>query len=135
MPGCCATQRLETATPSWSVASCQQAPEGPTRRPSRIFAGFLHETIGSQSQLRGSYEPPTYVVGAGGAAMTAAEIRDLAIKHGRTKKRYNAIVAFFSGAVPGLILNHYIPSDSKHWVIGLAIGLIWGNAFEYSYHR
>jgi hypothetical protein len=67
--------------------------------------------------------------------MTAAEIRDLAIRHGRTKKRYNAIVAFFSGAVPGLILNHYIPSDSKHWVIGLAIGLIWGNAFEYSYHR
>jgi len=67
--------------------------------------------------------------------MTAAEIRDLAFKHGRTKKRYNAIVAFFSGAVPGLILNHYIPSDAKHWVIGLAIGLIWGNAFEYSYHR
>jgi len=67
--------------------------------------------------------------------MTAGEIRDLAFKHGRTKKRNNAIVALLSGAVPGLILNYYIPSDAKHWVLGLAIGLIWGNAFEYAYHR
>lgn len=67
--------------------------------------------------------------------MTAAEIRDIALEHGRTKKRNNALVAFLSGAVPGLVLNHYLPADWKHWALGLVIGLIWGNAFEYSYHR
>lgn len=67
--------------------------------------------------------------------MTAAEIRDLARRHGRAKKRNNAIVAVLSGALPGLVLNHYLACNWKHWVLGLAIGLVWGNAFEYAYHR
>ena len=67
--------------------------------------------------------------------MTAADIRELAIRHGRAKKRNNAIVAVLSGAVPGVILNHFFPSDWKHWIIGITIGLVWGNAFEYAYHR
>lgn len=67
--------------------------------------------------------------------MTAAGIRELAIAHGRAKKRNNALVAILSGALPGLVFNHYLPSDWKHWVFGIAIGLIWGNAFEYAYHR
>jgi hypothetical protein len=69
------------------------------------------------------------------AAMTAAEIRELAFAHGRAKKRNNALVAILSGAVPGLVVNYYVPADWKHWALGLAIGLIWGNAFEYAYHR
>jgi hypothetical protein len=69
------------------------------------------------------------------AAMTAAEIRDVAVEHGRSKKRNNAIFAILSGAVPGLILNHYLAANWKHWMVGLLIGLIWGNAFEYAYHR
>jgi hypothetical protein len=69
------------------------------------------------------------------AAMTAAEIRELAFAHGRAKKRNNALVAILSGAVPGLVVNFYVPADWKHWALGLAIGLIWGNAFEYAYHR
>jgi Fatty acid hydroxylase len=67
--------------------------------------------------------------------MTAAEIRELAIEHGRAKKRNNALVAVLSGALPGLVFNYYLPADWKHWTIGLLIGLIWGNAFEYAYHR
>lgn len=67
--------------------------------------------------------------------MTAAEIRELAFAHGRAKKRNNALVAILSGAVPGLVVNYYVPADWKHWALGLAIGLIWGNAFEYAYHR
>ena len=67
--------------------------------------------------------------------MTAAEIRDLAVTHGRRKKRYNALVAILSGAVPGIVVNHYFPANWKHWMMGLVIGLIWGNAFEYAYHR
>jgi hypothetical protein len=67
--------------------------------------------------------------------MTAAEVRELAFAHGRAKKRNNAAVAILSGALPGLILNHFYPADWKQWAVGLAIGLIWGNAFEYAYHR
>jgi hypothetical protein len=67
--------------------------------------------------------------------MAAADIRELAFAHGRSKKRNNALVAVLSGALPGLIINHYLPADWKHWVLGIAIGLIWGNAFEYAYHR
>ena len=67
--------------------------------------------------------------------MTAAETRDLAVRHGRTKKRNNALVAVLSGALPGLLLNHFFPSDWKRWMVGLTIGLVWGNAFEYAYHR
>ena len=67
--------------------------------------------------------------------MTAAETRDLAFARGRAKKRNNALVAILSGAVPGLLLNHYLPADWRHWLVGIAIGLTWGNAFEYSYHR
>jgi hypothetical protein len=67
--------------------------------------------------------------------MTAAEVRELAIKHGRSKKRYNALVAVLAGAVPGLVMNHYLAADGKRWLLGLGIGLVWGNAFEYVYHR
>jgi len=67
--------------------------------------------------------------------MAAAEIRDLAVASGLRKKRYNALVALLSGAIPGIILNHYLPADWKRWALGLTIGLIWGNAFEYAYHR
>jgi len=67
--------------------------------------------------------------------MTAAEIRELAFAHGRAKKRNNALVAILSGALPGLIFSHYLPADWKHWMLGVAIGLTWGNAFEYGYHR
>jgi len=67
--------------------------------------------------------------------MTASEIRELAFAHGRAKKRNNALVAILSGELPGLIFNHYLPADWKHWMLGVAIGLTWGNAFEYGYHR
>ncbi|MBV8890596.1 MAG: sterol desaturase family protein [Acidobacteria bacterium] len=67
--------------------------------------------------------------------MTADEIQGLAIEHGRSKKRNNALVAVLSGAVPGLVVNHYLSASWGHWLAGLLIGLIWGNAFEYVYHR
>jgi hypothetical protein len=37
--------------------------------------------------------------------------------------------------MPAAILFHYVPSPWQRWVIGLVIGLVWGNAFEYAYHR
>jgi hypothetical protein len=64
-----------------------------------------------------------------------AEIRTAAVLHGRTKKRNNALVALLSGALPGVILCQYLRPDWKHLSAGLMIGLLWGNAFEYAYHR
>ena len=66
---------------------------------------------------------------------TEPELREIAFRHGRSKKRNNAIVALLSGALPGVILAFYFPSNWKRWLLGMIIGLIWGNAFEYSYHR
>ena len=67
--------------------------------------------------------------------LTAAEVQQIAFEHGRAKKRNNAIVALLSGAIPGIILSFYFPANWQRWVIGTVIGLIWGNAFEYAYHR
>ena len=67
--------------------------------------------------------------------LTAAEVQRIALDHGRSKKRNNAIVAVLSGAVPGIILSLYLPTSWQRWLIGITIGLVWGNAFEYAYHR
>ena len=59
----------------------------------------------------------------------------IALQHGVTKKRDNAIVAALCGVIPAIILFHYFPAHWQRWVIGFLIGLLWGNAFEYTYHR
>jgi hypothetical protein len=66
---------------------------------------------------------------------TPIEVGQLAFAHGRAKKRNNAIVAIFSGALPGMVLTHYMHPGLERWVLGGTIGLLWGNAFEYAYHR
>jgi len=66
---------------------------------------------------------------------TVTELREIAYCDGRTKKRNNSIVALLSGALPGVILTFYVPFTWERLVLGLTIGLLWGNAFEYSYHR
>jgi hypothetical protein len=59
----------------------------------------------------------------------------LALQHGRIKKRDNAIAAVLSGVIPGVILALYFPVSREQWFLGVVVGLIWGNAFEYAYHR
>src|SRR5437899_9819880 len=71
----------------------------------------------------------------GTAVPTSTELGDLPLRHGRAKKRNNAIVAVLSGALPGVIITFYLPVSWERWLLGLIIGLIWGNAFEYAYHR
>ncbi len=68
-------------------------------------------------------------------AQTPSEVGRLAYSYGRKKKRNNAVVALLSGAVPGIFLAFYFPLKWHLWLIGLLIGLVWGNAFEYAYHR
>ncbi len=67
--------------------------------------------------------------------LIAAEIRTAALVQGRHLKRTNAIAALLCGAVPGLTLSLLTPRIHHHWTLGIAIGLLWGNAFEYFYHR
>ena len=66
---------------------------------------------------------------------TTAELRAIAVEYGRIKKRDNAVVTVLSGVVPGVLLIFYYPTTWQRWLVGLCIGLLWGNAFEYSYHR
>jgi len=67
--------------------------------------------------------------------LSATEVKVIAIEHGRAKKRNNAIVALLSGAMPAVILSFYLPTNWQRWIIGITIGLVWGNGFEYAYHR
>lgn len=66
---------------------------------------------------------------------TAAELGELALHNGLSKKKYNALVAAVSGILPGVILAYLLHPTWQRCLIGFLIGLIWGNAFEYSYHR
>jgi hypothetical protein len=66
---------------------------------------------------------------------TSIELTQIAIQHGRAKKRNNAIAALLCGLFPALLLAHYHPPNWERWLIGLIVGLVWGNGFEYSYHR
>ena len=66
---------------------------------------------------------------------TPIELRGIAIRHGRTKKRNNALAAVSSGALPGVLLSFHSSSTWERLLFGLILGLLWGNAFEYAYHR
>ncbi len=115
---------------------CSPKGEPPNRASIKAFREAPTVTARClQGKLLSWFELPTYVAVEGERVTTPAEIHELALQHGRTKKRNNAIVAILSGALPGLIFNHYLVSDWKHWLMGLALGLLWGNAFEYAYHR
>ena len=59
----------------------------------------------------------------------------MAIRRGQSKKRNNAIAAILCGALPAVWLGLHASVTWERWAIGLVIGLIWGNGFEYGYHR
>ena len=69
--------------------------------------------------------------------LTPTELTEVSIRHGRDKKRKNAIAALLCGAVPAVLLRFYSgPAVSWGlWLLGFIVGLIWGDAFEYVYHR
>lgn len=63
------------------------------------------------------------------------DARESAISHGRTKKRNNAVTAVLCGTLPAVLLGFYSSFTWERWFFGVLLGLIWGNAFEYGYHR
>jgi len=70
-----------------------------------------------------------------GLVATSTELGALALRHGLARKRYNALAAVLSGGIPAALFAHYYPSTWAQWLLGLAVGLLWGNGFEYAYHR
>jgi hypothetical protein len=67
------------------------------------------------------------------------ELTQIAVGHGQSKKRKNAIAAVLCGAFPAVTLGFHSATTWGSWLIsliaGVIVGLIWGNAFEYVYHR
>jgi uncharacterized membrane protein YeaQ/YmgE (transglycosylase-associated protein family) len=66
---------------------------------------------------------------------TAQEIRAASLVTGRDLKRKNAITALLCGAIPGLLASAVLHISPRGWLLGITIGLLWANAFEYFYHR
>jgi hypothetical protein len=68
---------------------------------------------------------------------TRTKLTEIAVRHGRDKKRRNAIAALLCGAIPAVLLSYYSVSAASWelWLLGFIVGLIWGDAFEYVYHR
>jgi hypothetical protein len=66
---------------------------------------------------------------------TSIELAEVARLHGRAKKRNNAIAAALCGILPALLLRLTFSSTWERWLFGLIVGLVWGNGFEYAYHR
>jgi hypothetical protein len=70
---------------------------------------------------------------------TPTGLTQIAVRHGQSKKRNNAVAAVLCGVVPAYLSFHFSSNARGSWLIGLAVGiivgLIWGNGFEYVYHR
>jgi hypothetical protein len=74
---------------------------------------------------------------------TPIELTQSAVRHGHAKKRNNAMAAVLCGALPAIVLSFHsfvaggtrLPGRIAGLIVGLCVGLIWGNGFEYVYHR
>lgn len=65
------------------------------------------------------------------------EMSEIAVRHGRGKKWKNAIAALLCGGLPVVLLVRYGGAAGRweFWLAGFVLGVIWGDGFEYVYHR
>ncbi len=63
------------------------------------------------------------------------EFQPEALERARAIKRLNTLAAIFAGILPAFILLLRIPTSIGRVLLGVLIGVIWANAFEYVYHR
>ncbi len=101
----------------------------------RIHPTFEPDSIGPSHAYNG-YQAFLPASVYGDADRTARDYHPA----GTGQEANNAIAAILCGALPALLLSFYSPSHGWTpgwglWLLGLTIGLVWGNAFEYSYHR
>jgi hypothetical protein len=67
--------------------------------------------------------------------LTPIEARETSIRCGRSKKRNNAMTAIVCGTLPAILLGFHSSVTWERCLFGVLVGVIWGNAFEYAYHR
>lgn len=58
-----------------------------------------------------------------------------ALRRGRAINTRNAITAALCGLIPAAIFAWQTLPSPAMWAIGLAIGFMWANGFEYALHR
>jgi sterol desaturase/sphingolipid hydroxylase (fatty acid hydroxylase superfamily) len=57
------------------------------------------------------------------------------LERSRRLKLLNAFTAISCGGLPAVILGLLFPGGPQRYLIGFVVGILWGNAFEYWYHR
>lgn len=58
------------------------------------------------------------------------------VARGRSLKRWNALTALFCGGIPATLFFLFGHRAAWWvWPVGFVLGVVWGNAFEYAYHR
>jgi len=58
-----------------------------------------------------------------------------ALERGRAINIRNALVAVLCGCGPAVVLAYLRPPRLEAWLIGLVVGFVWANFFEYALHR
>ena len=58
-----------------------------------------------------------------------------ALRRGRQINTYNTVTAALCGGVPAVIFAWQSFPTAKMWPIGMALGFVWANGFEYALHR
>jgi hypothetical protein len=59
----------------------------------------------------------------------------IALRRGRQINNQNAVTAALCGLVPAAMFAWQEFPSAGMWVIGLAVGFVWANGFEYALHR
>ena len=59
----------------------------------------------------------------------------IALRRGRQINTHNAVTAALCGIVPAAVFAWQSFPTAKMWLIGMAIGFVWANGFEYALHR
>jgi hypothetical protein len=59
----------------------------------------------------------------------------VALEQGRAINIRNAIVAAICGCGPAMVLAYWRPPRWEMWAVGLMVGFVWANFFEYALHR
>jgi len=68
--------------------------------------------------------------------MSAEErTRAASLAIGHRLKRNNAVAALLFGALPGFLIARMLHPSRITCLIGIVVGMLWANAFEYFYHR
>src|SRR5207247_279909 len=76
-----------------------------------------------------------YVFGPQNATWSHSPTAQLRTPDRNPGRRNNAIAALFMGLFSAITLSWFSSNQLARWTVGVLVGLVWANAFEYAYHR